>query len=333
MNKTSGTVTGGTLYWKLLPSLAWKGIMGSGNVYYPYLAAGVFSVFVYFVFTSILENDIVRMLPKSAYAWIMLELGKWLLKLILFLFLIYANGFLVKRRWREFGLYHILGLEKKHIGSMMFFEAVLLYTGALVGGTIVGVALAKLMFLILLRICRMPVDVRFVFEPEAFKDTMVYFGGVYLLNFVFSLCQVGRTRPLELMSGSKKGEKEPRFLSLYALAGVAALGSGYYYSVTSKLDSMIFTNFFLAVFFVIVGTYLLFTSGSIVFLRWVKTRKGIYYKPKNFVTVSGMLYRMKKNAAGLSNICIFFYDGNYHPDLYDNACGRHGRVPVFHASL
>ena len=117
--------------------------------------------------------------------------------------------------------------------------------------------------------------------------------------------QVGKARPIELMSGSKKGEKEPRFLPVYALAGVAALAFGYYCSVTSKLDSMIFLNFVLAVSLVIVGTYLLFASGSIAFLKWMKGRKKFYYKPGNFVTISGMLYRMKKNAAGLSNICIF----------------------------
>lgn len=285
--------------------MAWKGIVSNGNAYYPYLAAGIFAVFTYFVFASILHNDIIRILPKSAYAWIMLRLGKSLLSLILFLFLIYANSFLVKRRRREFGLYNILGLEKKHIGSMMFFETVLLYMGALGGGIILGMVLSKLMFLILLRICRLSADIPFVFEPEAFKETLIYFGCVFALNFAGGLWQVGKARPVELMSGSRKGEREPRFLWLGALLGVAAMGGGYYCSITSKLDSMIFINFILAVSLVIVGTYLLFTSGSIVFLKWMRMKRKIYYKPENFITISGMIYRMKKNAASLSNICIF----------------------------
>ncbi len=290
---------------RILPVMAWKGILRNGNVYFPYLAAGIFSVFIYFVFSSILHNDIIRVLPRSGYAWMMLYMGKGILSMILILFLIYANSFLVKRRQKEFGLYHILGLEKKHIGMILFFETVLLYAGVLAGGVILGMALSKLLFLMLLRMCNLSVDVKFVFDPQAFRETAVYFLCVFGVNFAQGLVQVGKARPIELMSGSKKGEKEPRFLCVYALAGLAALVFGYYTSVTSQLDDMIFINFVLAVFWVIVGTYLLFASGSIVFLKWMKGRKGIYYKQGNFITISGMLYRMKKNAAGLSNICIF----------------------------
>lgn len=303
MNKTNNTTN--RLRMKLLPRLACKGIISNKNVYYPYLAAGIFSVFTYFIFASILHNDIIKLMPKSAYMWILLELGKGLLSIILLIFLIYANGFLVKRRRKEFGLYHMLGLEKKHIGAMMFFETLLLYAVALCGGTIFGVVFSKLFFLLLLRICRMPAEIGFVFEPAAFRETLVYFGGVYLINYAGSLWEVGKARPIELMSGSKKGEKEPRFLWFYAILGMAALCGGYYCSVTAQVDSMIFINFFMAVFLVIIGTYLLFTSGSIAFLKWMKTRKKTYYRPKNFITVSGMLYRMKKSAASLSNICIF----------------------------
>lgn len=304
MKKSNG-MTAGTLRMKLLPGFALKGISGNKNVYYPYFAAGIFSVFTYFVFSSILKNDIISILPKSAYAWIMLELGKWLLSIILLLFLIYANSILLKRRQKEFGLYNILGLEKKHISVIMFFETLFLYIGVLGGGIVIGLVLSKLMFLILLKICRLPAEIRFVFEPEAFQDTLVYFGVVYILNFLGSLWQIGRSKPVELMSGTQKGEKEPGFLWIYASLGVLLLGGGYYLCVTAELDSMIFISFFLAAFLIIIGTYLLFTSGSIAFLKWIRSRKTLYYKPKNFVTISGMFYRMKKNAAGLSNICIF----------------------------
>ncbi len=303
MSKTNHSAS--KLRIRLLPGLAWKGIASNKNVYYPYLAAGIFSVFTYFIFASIIYNDIVKMMPKSAYMLILMVIGKGLLAIILLLFLIYANRFLVKRRRREFGLYHMLGLEKKHIGGMMLFENFLLYVITLCGGTVFGLVLSKLFFLLLLRLCRMPAEIGFVFEPAAFRETMAYFGIVYLINYAESLWEVGKARPIELMSGSKKGEKEPRFLWLYALIGMAALGGGYYCSITAKVDSMIFMNFFLAVFLVVIGTYLLFTSGSIAFLKWMKTKKKTYYRPRNFITVSGMLYRMKKSAAGLSNICIF----------------------------
>lgn len=290
---------------KLLPIMAVKGIAQNGNVYYPYFAACIFSVFTYFVFSSILLNDLIATLPRSAYAWAMLEIGRVLLAVILFLFLIYANSFLVKRRQKEFGLYHILGLEKKHIGSMMFLESVLVYVITLTGGVILGLVLAKLLFLVLLRMSGMTADVEFTFSLKAFEQTLVFFFWVFAVNFLNDLWRVGKARPVELMSGSRKGEKEPRFLLLWALLGVAALGVGYRTSISVELDSRILINFFLAVFLVIIGTYLLFTSGSIVFLKHLKKRKKIYYKPGNFITISGMLYRMKKSAAGLSNLCIF----------------------------
>lgn len=153
--------------------------------------------------------------------------------------------------------------------------------------------------------CSLPVETQFVFHFKAFQETLGFFAVVYLINFAENLWQMGKAKPVELMSGSKKGEKEPKLLWVWALLGLLALGKGYHISITSQIDSMIFTSFFGAVFLVIVGTYLLFTSGSIAFLKLVKKQKGIYYRPKNFITISGMLYRMKKSAASLSNICIF----------------------------
>ena len=204
---------------KLLPFMAIKGIVHNGSVYYPYFAACIFSVFTYFVFSSILLNDLIATLPRSAYAWMMLEIGRVLLAIILFLFLIYANSFLVKRRQKEFGLYHILGLEKKHIGSMMFFETVLTYMITLAGGIVLGLVLAKLLFLILLRMSGMTADVEFVFSPKAFEQTLSFFFWVFAVNFAHDLWCVGKARPVELMSGSKKGEKEPRLLLYYAFVG------------------------------------------------------------------------------------------------------------------
>ena len=285
--------------------MALRSVISNGNVYYPYLAAGIFSVFTYFVFASILQNDLIKTLPKSAYAWMMLSIGKGLLAFILICFLVYANSFLVKRRQREFGLYNILGLEKKHIGSMLLFEAVFVYGMVMAGGIILGLVLAKLLFLVLLRMCSLPAETAFTFHFKAFQETLAFFAVVYLINFAGNLWQMGKAKPVELMSGSKKGEKEPKLLWVWALLGLLTLGGGYHISITSQIDSMIFTNFFLAVFLVIVGTYLLFTSGSIAFLKLIKKRKKIYYRPKNFITISGMLYRMKKSAASLSNICIF----------------------------
>lgn len=242
---------------KILPKLAMTGVMKNGSIYFPYMGAGVFSVFIWFVFSSILHNDIVDTLPKSAYAMVLLMIGKVLLALIILPFLFYTNSFLIKRRKKEIGLYSVLDLEKRHIGIMMLLETMLVYAVA------------------------------------------------YGLDLLANLWQISRSRPVELLSGAQKGEKEPKHLWIPALLGTAALLAGYFISITSKMDNYIFSNFFLAVFLVIVGTYFLFTAGSIVLLKQIRKRKKLYYKPEHFITVSGMLYRMKKSAASLVNICIF----------------------------
>lgn len=291
--------------WKILPRLAWMGMMKNGTVYYPYLGAGIFSVFTYFVFSSILHNDIIYTLPKSGYAWIFLKIGRVLLGIILLPFLFYTDSFLIKKRKKEIGLYNILGLEKKHIGMMLLVESVCTYAAAMAAGVVSGAVLSKLLFLLLLRMSGLPVDVKFTFAPSAFAETAVFFFWVYAVNFAGNLIQVGRAKPSDLLSGGKRGEKEPKLLWIWALAGVIILGMGYRLAIGSETDSMIFINFFLAVFFVVVGTYFLFTSGSVAFLKLLKKQKGFYYRPANFITVSGMLYRMKKNAASLVNICVF----------------------------
>lgn len=291
--------------WKLLPHMAAKGIVANGIVYYPYIAAVIFAVFTHFVFSSILQNDLMEILPYKAYAWIILEIGKGLLEWILFFFLLYANSFVIKRRKKEIGLYTLLGLEKKHIGMMLFLESCIVYAITMAGGILLGVVLSKLLFLLLLRLSNVPLDVDFVFKMKAFTETLIYFGIVFLLLFLSQLWEVGKSRPAELMSGSRKGEKEPRLLILWSIIGAAALIFGYRASIGAQADSMILINFALAVLLVVIGTYLLFTSGSVFFLKLLRRNKKLYYKAKNFITISGMYYRMKKSAAGLVNICIF----------------------------
>ena len=291
--------------WKLLPGLAVRGIIQNRRVYCPYIITAVFSAFTFFVFSSILHNDLTKTLPHSAYAWMLLMIGQVLLGVILIPFLYYANSFLIKGRMREIGLYSILGLEKRHIGLMLVCETLILYVLATGGGIILGSVLSKLLFLLLLKVSGLPVEAEFVFTRQAFVETAVFFVAVFGMNLIYGLIRVEKSRPVELLSGSKKGEKEPRWTAFWGILGLLILGCGYATSIRSELDSSIFTDFFLAVFEVVIGTYLLFTSGSILLLKLFKRNRGFYYKPENFITVSGMLYRMKKNAAGLSNICIF----------------------------
>lgn len=291
--------------WRLLPRMAAKGIIANGMVYYPYLLAAVFSAFTFFVFSSIIYNDVMNTLPHAVYASVMMMMGRGLLWCILIAFLLYAGSFISKRRKKEIGLYNLLGLEKKHIGMMLFIENLILYVVVMAGGIILGAVLSRLFFLLLLKMSRLPVNVEFVFTAKAFRETLLSFAAIFFMQFVCQLYEMGKARPTELLTGGKKGEKEPRLLIVWTLTGAAALGYGYMAAITSKMDDMILINFFMAVFLVIVGTYFLFTSGSIFFLKCFRKQKKLYYRADNFITVSGMYYRMKKNAAGLVNICIF----------------------------
>ncbi len=292
-------------YMLLLPRMAATNIRKNGSVYFPYIGAGIFAMFTYFVFDLILKNDVMRTLPKGAYALMLVQIGFGLLGLIMIPFLYYTNSFLIKRRKRELGLYSILGLEKKHISVMMFWESLIIYAIVLVGAIVLGLVFSRLIFLLLLNLAKMSVDVKFSISFRAILDTAIFYAFIMGLNLFVNLVQVGRANPVELMGDSRKGEREPRRIGLWSVVGLAAMILGYRMAMEAKLDSGLFINFFLAVILVILGTYFLFTSGSIAVLRFFKKRKGFYYRPENFIMVSGMLYRMKKNAASLSNICVF----------------------------
>ncbi len=290
---------------KLLPRLALNGIRKNGSTYFPYMLSSIFSVFIFFVFSSIIFNDLMNKLPHQAYLAALMGIGLFLLGVILVPFMLYTNSFLIKRRKMELGLYSILGLEKKHIGIMMVFETIFIFTIVLIGGIVLGVVFSKLMFLVLLNLTGMPVTTEFSFSFNAFKLTLFFFLGVNLLNLFVNLIQVFKSNPNDLMKGSKSGEKEPKRLWITAVLGVVLLALGYSIAINSQIGSEIFIDFLLAVLLVVIGTHLFFTAGVIAVLRLLKKKKSFYYSKLNFTTISGMLYRMKKSAASLANICIF----------------------------
>ncbi len=289
----------------LLPKLSVMGIRKNGSAYVPYIMAGAFSVFTFFVFSSIISNDIMDTLPRSAYAWVLMQVGQVLLGIILFPFIIYTNSFLIKRRKKELGLYSVLGLDKKHIALMMLCETLVIFIIVILAGIIFGLAFSKLFFLALLNLSGLPVVASFTFSMKAFAQTIFYFMGVYLINLVINVIHVFRTNPNDLLKGAKKGDKEPKRLWLSALFGLLILGTGYAIAIPAKVDSNIFLNFLLAVSLVSLGTHQFFKAGLLALLKILKKSNSIYYKKSNYVTISGMLHRMKKSASSLSNICIF----------------------------
>ncbi len=289
----------------LLPRMAANNIRKNGQVYFPYIGASIFAIFTYFVFDLIIKNDFMYTLPKAAYTIILISIGFSLLGIILIPFLSYTNSFLIKRRKKELGLYSILGLEKKHIGLMMFYESVIMYVIVLTAAILLGLIFSRLLFVLLLNLAKLPVEVKFQISPGAIMNIIIYYAFITVLNLFVNLIQVGKSNPVELMRDTSRCEKEPKLIGLWSLVGTVALLLGYRMAVNAQFNRMIFTDFFSAVFLVVIGTYFLFTSGSIAILRFLKKRKKFYYRPDNFITVSGMLYRMKKSAASLANICIF----------------------------
>ena len=289
----------------LIPRLAIGGMRKNASSYVPYFLITIFSIFTFFIFSAICDNEIIMTLPKAIYVLVLMQIGRVLLAIILAPVLFATNKFLVKQRKNELGLYNVLGLDRRYIGLMMLIESVIIYIVTLALGILLGVSFSKLIFLLLLNMANLSVEANFTISLTSIAVTAIYFGIIVLFNLVYNLLQVLKAKPVELMKENKKGEKKVRFLRIKSFLGFAILLFGYYVAVHTEVDSMIFVNFFLDVFLVVIGTRLLFSAGSITILNRLKRTKSIYYKKNNFVTISGMLYRMKRNAQNLSNICIF----------------------------
>jgi len=233
-----------------------------------------------------------------------LSLGTVVIGIFSAIFLFYTNSFLIKRRKKEIGLYNVLGLGKRHIAKVLFFESIFISALSLVVGLIGGIILDKLMFLLLLKLLKFEVAFGFYISTSSLIKTSIVFIGIFFATLLANLFQIKVSNPIELLKGSKYGEKEPKTKWVITIIGLITLGLGYTIAlrVESPLSAM--NQFFGAVILVMIGTYALFTSGSIALLKLLRKNKKFYYNTKHFISVSGMLYRMKQNAVGLANICI-----------------------------
>ena len=231
-------------------------------------------------------------------------MGTYIIGLFAVIFLIYSNSFLAKRRKKEFGLFQILGMEKKHLAKILFFESLYLWAASLGIGILLGVLLYRLLFLVLMKLTGLNGTIGFAFSAKAVGSTMLLFGLTFVINFLLSLRQIHVSQPVELLHGGAQGEREPKTKLLTAVLGFMLLGVGYYLALTSQSSMDALDKFFNAIALVMVGTYCLFSAGSIAFLKILKKNKNYYYQTRHFTSISGMLYRMKQNAVGLANICI-----------------------------
>ena len=236
----------------------------------------------------------------------MMGFGVFVIALFALLFLFYTNSFLIKRRKKELGLYNILGMEKRHIARVLVIETLLTALCSLTLGLAMGILSSRLLFWALGLVVGAAVPIAFTVPLPAVTGTLVLFGAIYLLTLGYNLVQLKLSRPIELLRGGETGEKEPKAHWLLAVLGAVLLGAGYYLALTVQDPLSALLLFFVAVVLVILGTYLLFLTGITALLKLLKKNKRFYYKLNHFTAVSGMLYRMKQNAAGLASICILF---------------------------
>ena len=270
----------------------------------PYLLSCIGTVVMFFIMDTLAQgNGFDTMLGKSAILEVM-GMGSYIIGLFAVIFLIYSNSFLAKRRKKEFGLFQILGMEKKHLAKILFFESLYLWAASLGIGILLGVLLYRLLFLVLMKLTGLNGTIGFVFSTKAVGSTMLLFGLIFVINFLLSLRQIHVSQPVELLHGGAQGEREPKTKLLTAVLGFVLLGVGYYLALTCQSSMDALNKFFIAIAFVMVGTYCLFSAGSIALLKILKKNKNYYYQTRHFTSISGMLYRMKQNAAGLANICI-----------------------------
>ena len=289
-------------YWKL----AFTNLKGNRRVYLPYLLSSVGIIMMFYSINALGQGIDQGALYGGTTVASMMGLGVFVIGLFAVLFLFYTNSFIIKRRKKELGLYNILGMEKRHIAHILFRETLLTAVCSLALGLGLGIVFSRVLFWLLGLLLGTDLAVAFVIPVSAITSTLGLFGLIFLLTLCYNLLQVKLSKPIELLHGGETGEREPKAHWFLALLGALLLGAGYYMAVTIQdpLSALVF--FFVAVILVILGTYLLFITGITAMLKLLKKNKRFYYKTNHFTALSGMLFRMKQNAAGLASICVLF---------------------------
>ena len=289
----------------LFTRLAFQNIRNNRKTYIPYMFTCIFCIAMMYMMEFLRDcPGLEQAVPQINEVRMILNAGEVVVIIFCCIFLIYSNSFLMKRRQKEIGLYNILGLEKRHIGKIMFLETLITSLLSLAGGIALGILGSKLSLLLLLHILHIPAILGFYVSFQGILVCLLMFGAVFLLILFLNMARVQINRPIELLRGNNTGEREPKAKWLLALLGFICLGAGYYIAVTTESPIQAILLFLVAVLLVMAGTYLLFTAGSIVILKLMRHKKSFYYRTGNFISISGMIYRMKQNAIGLASICI-----------------------------
>ena len=288
----------------LYTRLAWDGIRKNKRLYLPYLLTCAGMVTLYYMMSELCGSPLLDSMRGGASSRLVLGLGTWVIAIFSALFLFYTNSFLVRRRQREFGLYHVLGLGKRHIALLCAIETLLTAAIALATGLVIGIGLSFAVELGLRASIRAEVDFAFRVSGAVVAKTVLVYLAIFLLILLSTLVKVGRGTAVSLLRSESCGEKPPRANVLVAVLGAVLLVAAYGMAVSIQEPLQAMLLFFVAVILVILGTYLLFIAGSVALCRALQKNKSYYYQSRHFVSVSSMTYRMKRNGAGLASICI-----------------------------
>lgn len=290
----------GTFYFKL----AATGISKNRKMYFPYLLTCICMVMMYYIVAFLCRSSTLQNMRGGDAVQQMLSLGVGVIGVFSVIFLYYTNSFLIRRRQREFGLYYVLGMGKRNLVKIMICETLLTAVVSIAGGLVLGILFSKLGELVITKLLGADISFDMQIDPRAIMSTLVLFVIIFALIMLRMLVFLWRSRPVEMLRSDKVGEKPPKGNWFFALAGIVLLGAAYYLAVTIEDPITALMWFFVAVIMVIVATYLLFIAGSVTFGRLLQKNKRYYYRTNHFVSLSSMIYRMKRNGAGLASICI-----------------------------
>ncbi len=288
----------------LFPRLAITGIKKNRRLYLPYIATCAGMVMMSYILQSLSYSKSLKQMPGGGTAESVLSLGKIVIAIFALIFLNYTNSFLIRRRNKEFGLYNVLGMDKKGITKIVAWESFFIAVIGLVVGVVCGIAFSKLAELGLINAVHGSINYDFSVSSSAVIFTVAVFAVIFSLLFVKSIWQVYHHDPIELLRSENVGEKAPKANGFIAFGGFLLLAGAYAIAVTTRSPLQALMLFFVAVIMVIVATYMMFCSGSVTICRALQKNKAYYYKKNHFVSVSSMIYRMKRNGAGLASICI-----------------------------
>lgn len=286
------------------PKLAFDGIRKNKKMYLPYILTSIGMVMMYYIIIFLQFSQSIKDAVQSSTVSEILGLGSWVIAIFSCIFLFYTNSFLIKRRKKEFGLYNILGMDKHNLGIILFWETLIIAVISLVIGLAAGIAFSKLAELVFLNLLKSDTTFDLTVSSQGIGLCAIIFTVINILLFFNSLRQVRSSSAISLVKSEQTGEKPPKGNWIFGILGVLLLGGAYYISLSIKEPLQALTLFFVAVIMVIIGTYLVMISGSVLFCRLLQKNKKYYYKPNHFVSVSSMVYRMKRNGAGLASICI-----------------------------